>query len=637
MDHSELVSRHIFGYDPEACTLCAPPPVSWAVLWFLMHYSGKHRSQSKKLPSLSWASQDTWNSLQKYLWRIESSKSGAGLPFIPRVQPQNVAQCIPQSASDYHSWVSHFRRIFLDLAQANIRKFVNSGNTFGLVRLAMQELHRLDLVIVPLDKSPGFVLVDPTQFSVMEELALPIKYYMPCPLSCVNVSSCINTYKKLASDIANFHGDMRVARNICSSLESGSFVLAISLTVKGHKPLYSQSLRTIHKGVNCAFLGLMNWLVAVLEPHHNAVEWSYKDSFAVYNELQGIVTTESSSFAKIDLKDFFLCGSAWDVADKIATYNGGDIELSRLIHRATFFLLDNQYIVTSTLQCTYKCISGSGIGLKISALVAGLYFHKVVESVVVPRAAGLQNWIRYHDDVLAHFSSRQAYKSCVADLRKVSAGIWIFKIEGIASVGKSLEYLDLSICVQVPRLQVCASQHKPITPLCATSAHAPSIHSSWPKAVAKRVLSLSGGDIGALSTLSNRYRSKATHIYTQNQFDRFVQDPSLLTMKKQTCSSLESNQVHFVPLVLRFHPLFQWVVKQTLARVPPPPEFNIELRVSWKNAMKSMAGVVQKASQSSCKRAYGREGRCFLFGKSTGQNLSINDLHEFQVRHVMNS
>lgn len=88
----------------------------------------------------------------------------------------------------------------------------------------------------------------------------------------------------------------------------------------------------------------------------------------------------------------------------MATSIQGDRVFADLVQRATFLLLDNQYIITNTLSSTYKCVAGSGIGLKISAMVASLYFYRVVESVVVPRSVGLLQWIRYHDDVLAHFA-----------------------------------------------------------------------------------------------------------------------------------------------------------------------------------------------------------------------------------------
>ena len=91
---------------------------------------------------------------------------------------------------------------------------------------------------------------------------------------------------------------------------------------------------------------------------------------------------------------------------------------------------------------------------------------------------------------------------------------------------------------------------------------------------------LSNGDGESLSILSDRYRSKATHTYTQSQFDEFAKHPSTLALKS---SRQELSQKRLVPLVLRYHPLFSWVARQTILRVPPPEEFNIRLRVSWKN------------------------------------------------------
>jgi len=286
----------------------------------------------------------------------------------------------------------------------------------------------------------------------------------------------------------------------------------------------------------------------------------------------------------------------------MSTFAGSDSVLADLVYRATFLLLDNQYIVTSTLQNTYKCIAGSGIGLRTSAILASLYFYKVVESEMVPkmRAIGLKQWLRYHDDVLAHFSGRPSSSFCLAKLKKAAKGIWVIKVEDIASVGKTFDYLDLSVVVLLPSLVLSASQHKPVTPLCATSAHNVSIHASWPRAVAKRVYTLSCGDAGALRVLSNRYRQKATHPYTQAQFDTFSQFPSsLVSQPLKKNGSLESNQVR-IPLVLRYHPLYKWVFHRALQIAPPPQEHGIVLRASWKNALRSMSGTVQKVSKETC-------------------------------------
>lgn len=122
--------------------------------------------------------------------------------------------------------------------------------------------------------------------------------------------------------------------------------------------------------------------------------------------------------------------------------------------------------------------------------------------------------MRYHDDVLALYENRACCKAMVNDLKVTAHGRWKVVVEDIASVGACLTFLDLDIEVAVPRVKVMAAQSKPITPLCASSAHVAHVHKSWPRAVATRVLTLSGNNVNSLETLSSRYRGKGVHEYT---------------------------------------------------------------------------------------------------------------------------
>ena len=91
-------------------------------------------------------------------------------------------------------------------------------------------------------------------------------------------------------------------------------------------------------------------------------------------------------------------------------------------------------------------------------------------------------------------------KISVAGLKRRCDNIFVLKCESLHSVGKSLGFLDLSVQVNVPNLLITALQEKFTKPLSPSSAHAPYEHSSWPRAVAKRVHTLSGGSSLAMST-----------------------------------------------------------------------------------------------------------------------------------------
>jgi len=339
----------------------------------------------------------------------------------------------------------------------------------------------------------------------------------------------------------------------------------------------------------------------------------------------------SSIVAKVDLKDFFLCGQPSNIADCVSRLIENDPELRSLVHRAIFFLLNNQYVISNTLDYTFKCISGSGIGLKISAVLANLYFYSVVEVTALGRVKGLIQWVRYHDDVLALYSSRAALKVALKDVKSLSCGIWRVVCEGVHSSGSQLCFLDLTIVVSHPKLTISASQTKAVTPLCPSSSHISHVHGAWPKAVAQRVLKLSGGDPSSLSTLSGRYRAKGAHAYTLGLLDSYAQNPKLLDKCKSDLIETSVNRTLMAPIVLRFHPLYRWAFSRALALVPPPAELGITVRASWRNSLPSVLGIVQKSRHQLCKRVYGREGSCFLFP----DNLSNNYLHNYGANFLL--
>lgn len=307
LSHEKLASERLFGYLPSACSLTVlPQSVSWVLQWVLMHFSAKHRFLSTKSVNLDWVASDSWNAMQRLLRRVHcAANQQQPSPFVKACSPQTLQQFMPMQGTLAHRWMVHFRRVLLNTTFSHASRLAhNSSNMFGLVRLGLLELKQTDLICVPLDKEPGYVLVSPQDFALMEQLAVPEKYYLPWPISLCNFASICDEYSKLAGDIGFFHEDPRVASNIRSSVASGCFVCPLTILVKSHKPVGSQGLRTIHCGYNPSFSGLSRWLVKTLEPFMLAVPWCYRDSFAVRDAILSTRVFPSTRVVKIDLKDF---------------------------------------------------------------------------------------------------------------------------------------------------------------------------------------------------------------------------------------------------------------------------------------------------------------------------------------------
>ena len=181
-----------------------------------------------------------------------------------------------------------------------------------------------------------------------------------------------------------------------------------------------------------------------------------------------------------------------------------------------------------------------------------------------------------------------------------------------------------------PRFVITASQSKPLTPLCPSSAHYPAVHTSWPKAVAKRIHTLSGGDMNSHIVLCNRYRSVCTHSYTQNTLDGW--NPHACS--KDSESKRWDSSAPFVPFVFQYHPCTSYSLYRALKLVPPPREVLFNPRVCWRNRLPALRALVQKANKKSLSRDLrltSREGRCFLYPK---RNLLSSELTDFRLERL---
>lgn len=298
--------------------------------------------------------------------------------------------------------------------------------------------------------------------------------------------------------------------------------------------------------------------------------------------------------------------------------------LRRLVSRAIYFLLSNQFVVGHTLKDTYKCHKGSGIGLLISAIIASLFFYVEVEQHFVSSLPGLCKWVRYHDDVIAVFSSKDCMLDGLAHVKSLAKPTFRVVCESVNSVGKQLTFLDLSVRVLVTFCCVSASQHKPVTPLCPTSAHFPSVHKSWPNSVSRRVHILSGGDWSEHKLLCSRYQLACAHPYTLKLFETWTD----LQPARSIAPVLEGPAL--VPFVLRYHPCTRWALWRTMQLVPVPQELNIVLRPSWRNALPSLQALIRRATHQSCIRdSEFREGCCFFDLESV--NLVNNNMCDFKL------
>ena len=133
-----------------------------------------------------------------------------------------------------------------------------------------------------------------------------------------------------------------------------------------------------------------------------------------------------------------------------------------------------------------------------------------------------------------------------------------------------------------------------------TSAHAISVLNSWPLSVSNHIHALSvcsscslPGGPSPQSKLIQRYTHANAH-------------PALISILEQWQPKLHSNVVcaeQLRPLIcpIRYHPVTRRCFHIARSLVPTPPELNLRVLGAWRNALPSVAGVVQSLNMTVVK------------------------------------
>jgi hypothetical protein len=185
-------------------------------------------------------------------------------------------------------------------------------------------------------------------------------------------------------------------------------------------------------------------------------------------------------------------------------------------------------------------------------------------------------------------------------------------------------FLDLAISLDCPTLRVEYAQTKQVIPLCASSAHSPSVHKSWPGAVCSRASRLSDSPSSALKVLSDRYREANAHPET---LQRIMMGCVRSLVVPRPVHSREASVV----FVLRYHPVFRRAFYRALSLVPFPEYYGLQIMPAWRNALPSVGGSIESANNILCKRAYGKEGALCV----SLANTSLEQLHSFLSSNLL--
>ena len=246
--NSELSKSRIFEYSPDSLSLFQPSAnISWVLEWLLVTFSMKHRFVWTHKPPIEWLAQDSLSAVNKLLWKL-CPRTSSSLPAVSRTIAK-YPECVRMRDSLVGRWGTHFRRVLLRLASSPLFKR-GSSNMFGLAKLGLQLLRKCEYFVLPLDKQPGFALVQKCDFQTVERIALSSKHYAPFPLSQLSMELFNSQVSLFAKEIAELGEDRRLRGNILARAQGGSLATPLGITIKSHKLPGAVGVRTIHRGSN---------------------------------------------------------------------------------------------------------------------------------------------------------------------------------------------------------------------------------------------------------------------------------------------------------------------------------------------------------------------------------------------------
>jgi len=320
------------------------------------------------------------------------------------------------------------------------------------------------------------------------------------------------------------------------------------------------------------------------QPHVVSDSFEFKDKL---ESLSGSLPP-SAKLMCVDLKDFFLSGDP-DTLSKDVSSVCVDPDLRPLLREALYMVLNNQYVIASSLPHWYKCIAGAGIGLSHSASVANTAFTVAVESSFLGdlSAHGILVYLRYHDDIFVACQSMQHLKDF---MKFFKSRLKYFKAKVREISSTQVEFLDLTILNVGGRLQATPTLTKRPLPLCVHSCHRAKVHKAWPRALIQRAFRL--GDLSAARRVIDNYKAANAHPATLSLMTAALNELCQDISGQLPGGSSTGVQIPKVAAIFRYHPAFEKAMQIALRAVPIPPVLNLSIMPSWTNSLPSLSTTI---------------------------------------------
>lgn len=264
----------------------------------------------------------------------------------------------------------------------------------------------------------------------------------------------------------------------------------MTLTVKSTKAPGSVSHKNLHCAPAAKTEGHNEWINFRLNKHINAHEHVVSSTEDFIKKIHLLEVKPSDVMIRIDLDSYFMSGSPTSLSAAASLHLAGD-EVRPVLDNAIFWVTKNQWVTAPHNKQQYRVLSGSGMGLRLSASVCDAALLNLAEagyalSPSVRRAYGIKAYFRFRDDIWILSESHAEFPDWYRGVKRLATPIFFMKVVEISSFAVTM--LAVKVIKQPHGFDVRPRDRTyEDPPLSMYSGHHPSVTLSWPRSAARMI------------------------------------------------------------------------------------------------------------------------------------------------------
>ena len=224
------------------------------------------------------------------------------------------------------------------------------------------------------------------------------------------------------------------------------------------------------------------WVANELKPLLQTLPWLLTSTEQFVDQLRAVRLSGGETLARIDIKEFFMSGTADLICLWLSKMLDQDSPRHALLMRAVRWYLENQYIISAYVDGCWKVQQGTGMGLVPSSVVADLTLAALGDRHSMQPGAriafGILQYWRFRDDILVLFAAGHKVAPWYRQFRSRCSPIFKTQLMEISS--EEVTFLAVKVFRIGNRLHSKPREREVGLPLSHESGHPPGVLLSWP-------------------------------------------------------------------------------------------------------------------------------------------------------------